>query len=263
MILQRLATSIRKQDWFTVAIETLIVVLGVFIGLQVNNWNAARADRAEERQLLGRLGDEVHTLLDIQKSESAYHSPRYDAMLEIHPLLFDETPQRALSDVECHLIALSHWLPAPSDELPTLEEAIATGRIGLITDESVKANLRDFALVRGRARRQYDQSFNELYRLSPRHPNAVWQVRKAVDESAPPTPWDWNAGPGYSWWSYCDLEEMRGSKAFLAEYIDNASRMRSYAERYGQTIAALEALEGALANELGVRELSEMEDGAS
>ncbi|MEM5518639.1 hypothetical protein WNY37_16900 [Henriciella sp. AS95] len=26
MILQRLATSIRKQDWFTVLIETLIVV---------------------------------------------------------------------------------------------------------------------------------------------------------------------------------------------------------------------------------------------
>ena len=45
MILQRLATAIRKQDWFTVIIETLIVVFGVFIGLQVNNWNEARKDR--------------------------------------------------------------------------------------------------------------------------------------------------------------------------------------------------------------------------
>ncbi len=42
MILRRLATSIRKQDWFAVVIETLIVVLGVFLGLQVNNWNEAR-----------------------------------------------------------------------------------------------------------------------------------------------------------------------------------------------------------------------------
>ena len=46
MILQRLATSIRNQDWFTVVIETLIVVFGVFIGLQVNTWSGARADRA-------------------------------------------------------------------------------------------------------------------------------------------------------------------------------------------------------------------------
>lgn len=44
MILRRLTDSFRKQDWFTVAVETLIVVLGVFLGLQVNNWNAARND---------------------------------------------------------------------------------------------------------------------------------------------------------------------------------------------------------------------------
>ena len=43
MILRRLTDALRKQDWFTVVIETLIVVLGVFLGLQVNNWNEARA----------------------------------------------------------------------------------------------------------------------------------------------------------------------------------------------------------------------------
>ncbi len=42
MILRRIATAFRKQDWFTVAVETLIVVFGVFIGLQVNNWNVRR-----------------------------------------------------------------------------------------------------------------------------------------------------------------------------------------------------------------------------
>ncbi len=45
MILRRLSNAFRKQDWFTVAVETLIVVFGVFIGLQVNNWNAARNDK--------------------------------------------------------------------------------------------------------------------------------------------------------------------------------------------------------------------------
>lgn len=55
MILQRLATSIRKQDWFTVFIETLIVVLGVFLGIQLGNWNEARADRARETALLIEL----------------------------------------------------------------------------------------------------------------------------------------------------------------------------------------------------------------
>ena len=46
MILRRLTNAFRKQDWFTVFIETLIVVLGVFIGLQVNNWNESRQQHA-------------------------------------------------------------------------------------------------------------------------------------------------------------------------------------------------------------------------
>ena len=37
MILRRLATALRKQDWFSVAVETRIVMFGVFLGLQVNN----------------------------------------------------------------------------------------------------------------------------------------------------------------------------------------------------------------------------------
>ena len=43
MILQRIADSLRKQDWTSVTIEVLIVVLGVFIGLQVNDWGAEQA----------------------------------------------------------------------------------------------------------------------------------------------------------------------------------------------------------------------------
>jgi len=59
MILRRLTTAFRKQDWFTVAVETLIVVFGVFIGLQVNNWNEARAVRAQEHSKLLLLSDEI------------------------------------------------------------------------------------------------------------------------------------------------------------------------------------------------------------
>jgi len=53
VILRRLADVIRRQDWFTVAVETLIVVLGVFVGLQVNDmssgygsWRHRRCARA-------------------------------------------------------------------------------------------------------------------------------------------------------------------------------------------------------------------------
>lgn len=40
MIMRRLAMRFPGQDWLTVTIELVVVVLGVFIGLQAANWNA-------------------------------------------------------------------------------------------------------------------------------------------------------------------------------------------------------------------------------
>jgi len=39
MILHRLAEGVRAQNWFTVIVEVLIVVVGIFLGLQVDDWN--------------------------------------------------------------------------------------------------------------------------------------------------------------------------------------------------------------------------------
>ncbi|MFO7764097.1 MAG: DUF6090 family protein [Wenzhouxiangellaceae bacterium] len=59
MILKKLAGAVRRQDWFTVLLEVLIVVLGVFIGIQVANWNEAQSDRKRELVLLGTLVEDV------------------------------------------------------------------------------------------------------------------------------------------------------------------------------------------------------------
>ncbi len=59
MILRRFTASLRRQDWTAVAVELVVVVLGVFIGVQASNWNQARADRAREHVLLQELRGEI------------------------------------------------------------------------------------------------------------------------------------------------------------------------------------------------------------
>lgn len=59
MILRRLSTALRKQDWVTVVIETLIVMFGVFLGIQVSNWNEARQAHRQERAYLVRLSSDI------------------------------------------------------------------------------------------------------------------------------------------------------------------------------------------------------------
>ena len=55
MILRKLAEAIAEQNWFTVMLEVLIVVVGIFIGLQADDWNQERRDRIDEQLYLAEL----------------------------------------------------------------------------------------------------------------------------------------------------------------------------------------------------------------
>ena len=55
MFLRRLTANLRAQNWTAIAIEFLIVVLGVFIGTQVSNWNQERLATVETRRMLAQL----------------------------------------------------------------------------------------------------------------------------------------------------------------------------------------------------------------
>ena len=45
MVIRRILESLRSRNLSMFVVELLIVIVGVFIGLQVSNWNEARIDR--------------------------------------------------------------------------------------------------------------------------------------------------------------------------------------------------------------------------
>jgi hypothetical protein len=55
MIPRRVAEHAKAQNWFAVALDLFIVVIGVFIGIEVANWNQTRQDHQEERRYYGQL----------------------------------------------------------------------------------------------------------------------------------------------------------------------------------------------------------------
>ncbi|MFT5573220.1 MAG: hypothetical protein ACI9FR_002153 [Cryomorphaceae bacterium] len=42
MILRSVTQHVKDQNWFAVVLDFIIVVFGVFVGLQVSNWNEAQ-----------------------------------------------------------------------------------------------------------------------------------------------------------------------------------------------------------------------------
>jgi len=65
MLLRRISEHVRTQNWTAIGIDFLIVVVGVFVGLQVSNWNDARA----EQERLSRYIDELQLDLAAEMEE--------------------------------------------------------------------------------------------------------------------------------------------------------------------------------------------------
>ncbi len=59
MILRRVIAHFRKQEWTAIAIDFVIVVAGVFLGFQVTDWAAARANRAAEARYLEEIAEDL------------------------------------------------------------------------------------------------------------------------------------------------------------------------------------------------------------
>jgi len=65
MILRRITAHLKDQNWFAVYLDLTIVVVGVFIGIQVSNWNERLTDNQKYSKALERLTTEVETNLSI------------------------------------------------------------------------------------------------------------------------------------------------------------------------------------------------------
>ena len=59
MLLRRVIEHVKRQQWTAIAIDFVIVVVGVFIGIQVANWNEARVDDARASGYLERIYNDL------------------------------------------------------------------------------------------------------------------------------------------------------------------------------------------------------------
>ena len=74
MILRRLTENLRAQNWTAITIEFLIVVIGVFIGTQVANWNQERIARGETERMLEQLVPELQSQLEYYDNVRTYYA---------------------------------------------------------------------------------------------------------------------------------------------------------------------------------------------
>lgn len=141
MILRRLAAAFRRQDWFTVGLEIMIVVLGVFIGIQMANWNEVLQERIEQRSVEQRLQSDFR-LMDQALIEGM--SYQREIIVALHTLQTAINRGSSLSE-EARAIkyGLVHGRSYPSfvRRSATYTELVSSGRLHLVRDQVLRTAL--------------------------------------------------------------------------------------------------------------------------
>ena len=74
MIYKRAAARLRAQDWVAITVELGIVVLGVFIGTQVSNWNGDRLQKIETQRMIAQLEPSLEQMTDFYRAARKYYA---------------------------------------------------------------------------------------------------------------------------------------------------------------------------------------------
>jgi hypothetical protein len=136
MIPRRIAEHVKDHNWFAVAIDFVIVVLGVFIGLQVQDWNTARQDRARGADYSTRLTADLRYEAWQWEFLIAYYKDVRENAERAIAAMTDGPP---LSD-EQFLISAYRASQYNFNERrrSTYDELVATGDLRLITDQRLR-----------------------------------------------------------------------------------------------------------------------------
>ena len=74
MFLHRMIEHLKTQNWTAVGLDLGIVIIGVFVGTQVSNWNQGRLDRVETERLLLELRPELQGFADFSNTAKPYYA---------------------------------------------------------------------------------------------------------------------------------------------------------------------------------------------
>ena len=167
MLLRRVIAHFRRQEWGAVAIDFVIVVVGVFIGIQVANWNQDRVTAHQAAEFTNRLTDDLreedwgYQLLISYNREVLANATRAVDALDGSTPLADEA------------LLVSAYRATQYKHRPrrrsTYDELISTGTIGLIRDRALRdtaMRLYNIATIDNLIREGTQSRYREAFRMT-------------------------------------------------------------------------------------------------
>jgi hypothetical protein len=177
MLLRSVTEHVRSQNWTAIWIDFLIVVLGVFVGIQVSNWNQGRRDSDRARGYLERVSTDLASdVLSLQRRREFWR----DVIEHGHGAIrFAETGELVRGSAWKTVLAFyqaSQIFPyVPVDT--TYLEMRSAGEVSLIKDQGLRAALAQYYVTGTGLHADY------LFRLVPEYRKLVRGLTPSIVSS--------------------------------------------------------------------------------
>lgn len=234
MLLRRVMEHVKAQNWTAVAIDFVIVVVGVFIGIQVSNWNEARTDRQIEAQHLVRLHQELSEMSAQAQAAFETAQGRFELIGEVRNYFKTGNGGESLGGPHCAAVARTHIYAGAIFYPPTIKELISTGRIALVRNDAIRTSILSFDQTNVEiSQLREDIQIGRLL-LARQYPNLI-QLGLTEWEGA-----------------RCNFVAMAAHQPFLNDFTDNGHRFSAYVDDVlGRQSEVINSLGSMLAANLG------------
>ncbi|MCO5726035.1 DUF6090 family protein [Robiginitalea marina] len=139
-IRQNLLSENRVGRYFAYALgEILLVVIGILIALQVNNYRESEQTRGREQVFLQGLRSDLQlNLKELERCINRYQSAARSAEAMI--AYFEGAPVTDQGSFNYHAMEVMRWEPFLRNN-STLKELISSGSLGILSDQRLKSEL--------------------------------------------------------------------------------------------------------------------------
>ncbi len=173
MLLRRITQHVKTQNWFAVFVDFLIVVVGIFVGLQVQEWNENRVNRAEAEEYRQRLITDMELSVIANQNQIDQGNLQVAGMNVILTSLDEcELPEAQRTAFATGLFQMGKY-NMPAMLTGTLDELNATGHFPLLGDVELRRQVTD-------AFRYYERVFAIEPQITGRALPSINYVRQHV-----------------------------------------------------------------------------------
>lgn len=254
MILRRFSQALKEQNWAAIAIEFVLLVAGVFLGIQVANWNEERSERIAEIGYLGGLQKDVdYSIGSLQKMIQRMEEQQA-AREKLHA--FATHPEATLTPAERDQLVLSglFYLAQVDINAVTFETLKSSGRMSVIHSPSLESELQSLDANVATALRDQADEVQTTYLFSDPllvrnidmagvfgqpnptgRPNIPWLKDTASDASTPQVMKSREFANVLLYRSFFTDSRLRGARSMLAQHQRIATLIKARQAELGVT----------------------------